>query len=101
MYSIDIPERPSSVSSVSTLSSNFSYASEINEPVSYNFNYPSVRMITKNIIEAVIVSHINSPSDFYLKLLANNPIITKICDEIYKFVQTEHSSVKEIEMSKS
>lgn len=42
----------------------------------------------------------NSPSDFYVQLLANNEIMTVIADELDKFVKTERSVVGIIRMGK-
>lgn len=42
----------------------------------------------------------NSPSDFYVQLLANNEIMAMIADELDTFLKTEQSVVGIIRMGK-
>lgn len=59
----------------------------------------SIKEIIKNDVEPVIVTHINSPSDFYLHLIANDSIMTTITNELYKFIHTKHNGTLSIEGS--
>lgn len=60
-----------------------------------------VKEITKNEVESVIITHINSPSDFYLQLQANVSIMKLIENKLNKFVLNTLSAVDHIEMSES
>lgn len=51
----------------------------------------SIKGIKKNDVEPVTITHINSPSDFYLHLIANDSVMTTITNELYKFIHTEQS----------
>lgn len=96
-----LPQRPSSSlsSSVSTSSCNLSAPPTADLTPVKTLDY-SVKEIVKNVVEPVIITHFNSPSDFYLQLVANNSTMKMIVDELYKSVQTEQRAVNHIEMSK-
>lgn len=64
------------------------------------FSNLSVVEIIQNVMECVIITCTNSPSDFYVQLLVNNDIMTMVINELNKFVQTKQSVVETIEMSK-
>lgn len=66
-----------------------------NQYVSY------VKEISENEVESVIVTHINSPSDFYLQLHANVSVMKLIENKLSTFVFNTHSVVDHIEMSES
>lgn len=84
-------------SCISTISSEVSTpSSDVIKPS--KSSYSSIKEITQNVTEFVVITHTNSPSDFYVQLLANNEIMTMITDELYKFIQTENSLVEIISM---
>lgn len=89
------------------MSSNLSTTVSTDEVIKYSSNTGvqiftnslSIKEITKNSVESVVVTHINSPSDFYLQLDANYEIMKNIEEEIYKFIQINDNVVENIEMS--
>lgn len=96
----------SSISSISTMSSSdFDLQNDVTNrqltplPITQQVKF-SVEEIKKNDVQPVIVTHINSPSDFYLHLIANDSILTTITNELNKFVRTECSVTHCIERSK-
>lgn len=90
----------STLSNVSISSCNLSAPSIENVKVPVKTLNYSIKEITKDVAEPVIITHINSPSDFYLQLIANNSAMKMVTDELYKFVHTKESHVNHIEMSK-
>lgn len=98
----ELPESgsTSSISSSNSLvSNNFStFSSKVAKPPpSSTFNYSSIKELVRNRVDSVIITHVNSPSDFYLQLYDNDSIITTITNELSRFVQTTRSDVAFIE----
>ncbi|XP_025195551.1 RING finger protein 17-like isoform X2 [Melanaphis sacchari] len=52
-----------------------------------------IKEIVRSKIEPVIVSHINSPSDFYLQLVANKAVLYMVDDNVNKHVKSEDGAV--------
>lgn len=65
-----------------------------------NVDLSYVKEITKNKVETVLITHVNSPSDFYLQLHDNTTTLKTVSDELNKFVRKKQSAVQCIEMSK-
>jgi len=61
--------------------------------------YSSVSEIKQNQIEVVRVTHVNSPSDFYLQLLENWSFLNKITTEMNGLLKTKVKKLNSIEMS--
>lgn len=88
------------------MSSNLSVLNSTDEAIKQSLNTGAqqsvltIKEINKNSVEHVIVTHINSPSDFYLQLDANNDLKKMIDYEMYKFIQINNNVIENIEMSK-
>jgi len=98
---VSLSESPlaSSFSSSSTMSSNFSNTLTKVSKLP-RFDYSSIKELTTNRVDPIIITHINSPSDFYFQLYDNNSIILMINNELSRFVQTDSSDVEFIEKGK-
>lgn len=89
------------------MSSNFSTPISTDEVIKYSSNTDDqqftnnlfIKEIIKNSVESVTVTHVNSPSDFYLQLDANYEIMKMIEEEMYKFIQINNNVIENIEMS--
>ncbi|XP_050437515.1 RING finger protein 17 isoform X2 [Adelges cooleyi] len=98
----ELSKRPVSVSSVSTVSDSVTSGSSdviARDPLPTTVTHDSIaiKMISKNVVEPVIVTAVNAPSDFYLQLLANNDILSMIKEELAKYAITKHRNVENIE----
>lgn len=97
-------KRKTSVSSISTMSSSISINSldqampKVPPFCKEDTRFSSVKEVVKGQVEPVIVTHANSPSDFYLQLVDNAPVIELVNDELSNFVKTKFSMVNQIEM---
>jgi len=49
--------------------------------------------IVKNEVELVVVSHLNSPSDFYVQLNANLEVFNMVDSELDRHVKSKHGAV--------
>ncbi|XP_029342148.1 tudor domain-containing protein 1-like [Acyrthosiphon pisum] len=49
--------------------------------------------IVKNQVELVVVSHLNSPSDFYVQLNANSKVLDMVDSELGRHVKSKHGAV--------
>lgn len=80
------------------ISSGSVFASSINNPP----QSLTVKEIVRTKVEPVIVTHVNSPSDFFLQLVANKGVLDMIEDELDKHVKSENGSVSvdHVEMGK-
>lgn len=83
-------------SCISTISSDISTSFDVVYPS--KLSYSSIKEISHNVTEFVVITCMNSPSDFYVQLLANNEIMTMIANKLDKFVKTEQSIVEIIRM---
>lgn len=52
-----------------------------------------VKEIMKNEIESIVVSHLNSPSDFYVQLNANSKVLDMIISELDRHIKSKHDDV--------
>jgi len=52
-----------------------------------------VKEIVKNEIELVVVSHLNSPSDFYVQLNTNLDVFNMVNSELDRHMKSEHGAV--------
>lgn len=52
-----------------------------------------VKEIVKNQVEVVVVSHLNSPSDFYVQLNANLGMLDMVNSKLERHVKSKHGSV--------
>lgn len=52
-----------------------------------------VREIVRNEIELVVVSHLNSPSDFYVQLNTNLNVFNMVNSELDRHMKSEHGAV--------
>jgi len=80
------------------ISSDSVIASSVNSPSQTQ----AVKEIVRTEVEPVIVTHINSPSDFFLQLIANKGVLDMVEDELDKHVKSECGSVPvdHVEMGK-
>jgi len=80
------------------ISSGSVFASSVNSPP----QSLAVKEIMRTEVEPVIVTHVNSPSDFFLQLVANKGVLDIVEDEIDKHVKSEYGSVPvvHVEMGK-
>lgn len=76
------------------MSSNYS-AKSTGDIKPQRLDHSSIKEITKNEVETVVITHLNSPSDFYLQLRDNIPILKAVSDEVKKFVQKKQSALDE------
>jgi hypothetical protein len=65
-----------------------------------NDNHFFIKEITENKVETVLITFVNSPSDFYLQLHDNTNTLKAVSDEVNKFVRKKQSVVQSVEMSK-
>ncbi|XP_050441481.1 tudor domain-containing protein 1-like [Adelges cooleyi] len=52
-----------------------------------------VKAISPNVVEPVLVTDVNSPSDFFVQLQANAHVLSMVKEELAKNTNTEHSNV--------
>jgi hypothetical protein len=80
-------------------SSDSTFTSIVNSPAQSQ----AIKEIVKTEVEPVIVSHVNSPSDFFLQLVANKVVLDMVNDELDKHMKSEHGAVPvdHVEMGKS
>jgi len=52
-----------------------------------------VKEIVKNQVELVVVSHLNSPSDFYVQLNVNSDVLDMVESELNRHVKSKHGAV--------
>lgn len=89
----------SSVSSISSLTSSLSSDAKPFKPKSLDF-MPQIREVTKGDVEAVVIAHVNSPSDFYLQLLANQHLLETVNDMLHKCALSDNITIESINLGK-
>lgn len=67
-------------------------------PPMQKLSYSSLKYIVNNETEIIIVTHVNSPSDFYLQLVKNESVMKMITVDLYNFVETQFNTLQSIEM---
>uniref|UniRef100_A0A2S2NKN9 RING finger protein n=2 Tax=Schizaphis graminum TaxID=13262 RepID=A0A2S2NKN9_SCHGA len=70
-------------------SSDSTFTSIVNSPAQPQ----AIKEIVKTEVEPVIVSHVNSPSDFFLQLVANKAVLDMVNDDLDKHMKSEHGSI--------
>lgn len=62
----------------------------------------AIKEIVRTEVEPVIVTHVNSPSDFFLQLVANKGVLDMVEDKLDKHVKSKYGSVPvdRVEMGK-
>lgn len=102
---LDKPPPPtwSPGSSISSLTSSSSvYSSDVKICSNPTFYGPSsmIREIMKGDVEAVVVSHVNSPSDFHLQLVVNHQLLETVLNMVQTFVLSDSNTVESIDLGK-
>ncbi|XP_050532840.1 RING finger protein 17 isoform X2 [Daktulosphaira vitifoliae] len=87
---------PSPCSSVNS-GSVFSHYSDVKNFLPPVHDLVPIKEIHKNVVEPVVVTAVNTPSNFYLQLLANNSHLNMINEELKKSVNTKSNVVDKIE----
>lgn len=67
-------------------------------PSVQQLSFPTLKDIVNNETDVIIVTHVNSPSDFYLQLVKNESIMRMITIDLHQFVETQLHALHNIEM---